>query len=116
MSVALSQATAEIFHTLGHPVRIQVLELLQGGPVAVRDMLGLIEVESSTLSQQRAVLRRAGVVTARRDGATVVYELGSIDVAELLRGVRRILADLIAGRGELLAELRDADAGRPRPG
>lgn len=113
MSVALSQAEAEFFRTLGHPVRVRVLELLQRGPVAVRDMLGLIEVESSTLSQQLAVLRRAGIVTATRDGATVVYALSSADVAVLLRAARRILTDLIAGQGELLAELRDAGHSRP---
>jgi len=32
MSVPLYQAKAELFRTLGHPVRIRVLELLQDGP------------------------------------------------------------------------------------
>ncbi|MEO3874795.1 hypothetical protein ABGB18_38925 [Nonomuraea sp. B12E4] len=72
----------------------------------------VIEVESSTFPQRLAVLRRAGVVTARRDGATVVHESGRADVADLPRAARRILTDLIAGRGEL----RAANAGRPRPG
>ncbi|WP_285703013.1 metalloregulator ArsR/SmtB family transcription factor [Microtetraspora sp. NBRC 16547] len=113
MPVPLYQAKAEFFRTLGHPVRIRVLELLQDGPLPVRDLLAGIEVEASNLSQQLAVLRRAGIVTSTREGSTVVYALSSKDVADLLRAARRILTDMIAGQGELLAELREAEHTRP---
>ncbi|MEQ4721796.1 metalloregulator ArsR/SmtB family transcription factor [Nonomuraea sp. B19D2] len=116
MPVPLYQAKAEFFRTLGHPVRIQVLMLLQRGPLSVRDMLTSIEVEPSNMSQQLAVLRRAGIVTASREGSTVIYALSSTDVADLLQAARRILTDMIAGQGELLAELRRADTHPPRPG
>ncbi|MBH5336102.1 winged helix-turn-helix transcriptional regulator [Streptomyces pactum] len=108
MSVPLYQAKAEFFRMLGHPVRIRVLELLQDGPKPVRELLAAIEVEPPSLSQQLAVLRRSGIVTSRREGATVVYELAGGDVAELLRAARRILTEMLAGRDELLAELRGA--------
>ncbi|WP_433238529.1 ArsR/SmtB family transcription factor [Streptosporangium sp. CA-135522] len=106
MSVPLYQAKAELFRTLGHPVRIRVLELLQDGPLPVRDLLSAIDVEASSLSQQLAVLRRAGIVSATREGATVVYALSTPDVARLMAATRWILAELLAGQGELLAELR----------
>ncbi|MER5430247.1 metalloregulator ArsR/SmtB family transcription factor [Streptomyces sp. NPDC002588] len=111
MSVPLYQAKAEFFRLLGHPVRIRVLELLQGGPMPVRDLLAEIEVEPSGLSQQLAVLRRAGIVTSRRDGSTVVYALASGDVADLMQAARRILTEMLTGRNELLAELREAEVG-----
>src|SRR3569623_725466 len=75
MPVPLYQAKAEFFRMLGHPVRIRVLELLQDGPMAVRDLLADLQIEASSLSQQLAVLRRSGIVTAPRDGSTVVYAL-----------------------------------------
>ncbi|MCX4903999.1 helix-turn-helix transcriptional regulator [Streptomyces sp. NBC_00878] len=109
MSVPLYQAKAEFFRMLGHPVRIRVLELLRDGPMPVRDLLAAIEVEPSSLSQQLAVLRRSGIVTSKREGSTVVYALASGDVADLMRAARRILTELLAGRNELLAELRDAE-------
>ncbi|MGH8882024.1 MAG: ArsR/SmtB family transcription factor, partial [Stackebrandtia sp.] len=111
MPVPLYQAKAELFKTLGHPVRIRVLELLCEEPRPVRDLLAAIEVEASNLSQQLAVLRRAGIVTARREGGTVMYELAGGDVSELMRAARRILTELLTGQGELLAELK---ADRPR--
>jgi ArsR family transcriptional regulator len=106
VQVPLYQAKAEFFRMLGHPVRIRVLELLQDGPMPVRDLLAAIEVE---LSQQLAVLRRSGIVTATRTGSTVMYELAGGDVAELLRAARRILTELLAGQGDLLAELRQSE-------
>ncbi|MGI5170218.1 ArsR/SmtB family transcription factor [Spirillospora sp. CA-253888] len=110
MPVPLYQAKAELFKTLGHPVRIRVLELLCEGPKAVRDLLAAIDIEASSLSQQLAVLRRAGIVIAHRQGATVVYELAGADVSELMRAARRILTDLLADQGLLLDALQ-ADPG-----
>ncbi|MFC4469907.1 ArsR/SmtB family transcription factor [Streptomyces xiangluensis] len=109
MSVPLYQAKAEFFRMLGHPVRIRVLELLQDGPMPVRELRARIEVEPSSLSQQLAVLRRSGIVSSRREGSTVVYALASGDVADLMKAARRILTEMLAGRNELLAELRDAE-------
>ncbi|MCZ4101543.1 winged helix-turn-helix transcriptional regulator [Streptomyces sp. So13.3] len=110
MQIPLYQAKAEFFRMLGHPVRIRVLELLQAGPMPVRDLLAAIEVEPSNLSQQLAVLRRSGIVVASRSGATVNYELAGADVADLLQAARRTLGQLLAGQEGLLAELH-ADQG-----
>ncbi|MFI5530237.1 ArsR/SmtB family transcription factor [Kitasatospora sp. NPDC051853] len=105
-AVPLYQLKAEFFRTLGHPARIRVLELLQDGPLPVRDLLAALEIEASSLSQQLAVLRRSNLVTATREGNTVVYELSTPDVAELLRAARRILTTMITDQGHLLAQLR----------
>ena len=59
----------------------------------------------SAVSQQLAVLRRSGIVTATRDGSTVVYALAGGDVADLMKAARRILTQMLSGRNELLAEL-----------
>ncbi|MDT0447999.1 MULTISPECIES: ArsR/SmtB family transcription factor [Streptomyces] len=114
MRVPLYQAKAEFFRMLGHPVRIRVLELLQDGPMPVRDLLAEIGVEPSSLSQQLAVLRRSGIVTATREGSTVVYALAGGDVAELLGAARRILAQVLSGQEELLTELRGAESAAER--
>ncbi|CAM5290758.1 MULTISPECIES: helix-turn-helix transcriptional regulator [Streptomyces] len=113
MSVPLYQAKAEFFRMLGHPVRIRVLELLQDGPMPVRDLLAAIEVEAPGLSQQLAVLRRSGIVTSTRQGSTVVYALAGGDVADLMRAARRILTEMLAGKGQLLAELKEAEVVAP---
>lgn len=110
MGIALHQAKAELFRTMGHPVRVRVLELLQEHPRAVHELLAAIDVEPSNLSQQLAVLRRAGLVASSREGATVRYTLATADVSDVMSAARRILTELLADRQELLDELRAAGA------
>lgn len=106
MSRPLYQAKADFFKTLGHPARIRVLELLSEREHAVAEMLPEVGIEAAHLSQQLAVLRRAGLVTTRKVGSTVYYSLTSPDVADLLRVARQILTGVLAGQIELLDDLR----------
>lgn len=115
VSIPLYQAKAEFFRMLGHPVRIRVLELLGDGPRPVRELLAETGIEASSLSQQLAVLRRAGIVVSTRDGATVSYALAGPDVADLMRAARRILTEMLTGQSELLDALREP-SGRPPDG
>jgi ArsR family transcriptional regulator len=113
MTTPLHQLKAEFFKTLGHPARIRVLELLSEREMLVSELLPELGLEASNLSQQLAVLRRAGLVTARREGSQVVYALTSPRVAELLAVARGILTSVLSDQVELLDGLRaDASASR----
>ncbi|MFK0292588.1 ArsR/SmtB family transcription factor [Streptomyces sp. NPDC090442] len=114
MSTPLYRLKAEFFKTLGHPVRIRVLELLSQREHAVAEMLPEVGVEPANLSQQLAVLRRMNLVTTRKEGSTVYYALTSPHVAELLRVARAILSGVLAGQAELLADLQGGQ-GEPSP-
>ena len=95
MGVPLYQAKAEFFKTLGHPVRIRLLELLCERDHAVYELLQEIAIEPSNLSQQLAVLRRTQLVVSRRQAGEVIYSLSAPEVRDLLLAARRILTDLI---------------------
>jgi DNA-binding transcriptional ArsR family regulator len=109
-SEPLYKLKGEFFKTLGHPARIRVLELLAERDRAVAEMLPEVGLESSNLSQQLGVLRRAGVVTARKDGNTVIYSIASPDIAELLAVARKLLTIVLSDRVAVLEDLR---AGSP---
>jgi DNA-binding transcriptional ArsR family regulator len=104
--VPLYQAKAEFFRTLGHPARIRVLELLSERDHAVHELLAQIEIEPSNLSQQLAVLRRAGLVAQHRAGSEVRYAIAAPEVRELLVAARTILLGLLDDQSALKAELR----------
>jgi len=106
MSTPLYQLKAEFFKTLGHPTRIRVLELLGQRERAVSELLPEVDVEPANLSQQLAVLRRAGLVVTRKEGSSVYYSLTSPEVAELLRVARVILTEVLTGQVGLLEDLR----------
>ena len=111
MPVPLYQAKAEFFRTLGHPARIRVLELLCEREHAVHELLDHIEIEQSNLSQQLGVLRRAGLVTHRREAGEVLYAISVPEVRDLLLAARRILLGIISDQEGLKSQL-----GADRPG
>lgn len=112
MAVPLYQAKAEFFKALGHPARIRILELLSERDHAVHELLDAIDIEPSNLSQQLAVLRRAGLIDQRREHGEVLYAISVPAVRDLLLAARSILLGLIEDRDGLKAGLR-APAGRP---
>ena len=102
----LSEIKAELFKALAHPARIRVLEVLAGGERAVGELTPLVGIEASHLSQQLAVLRRARLVTWRKDGARVLYAIRDPELIELLAVAKRLLINALAETEDLLAGLR----------
>lgn len=107
VSRPIYQMKAEFFKTLGHPARIRVLELLSEREHSVSEMLPEVGIEPAHLSQQLAVLRRANLVTTRKEGSTVYYTLASPHVADLLAVARLILSGVLTGQADLLRDLHD---------
>ncbi len=113
MTQPLYKLKAEFFKTLGHPARVRILELLTERDRAVAELLPEVGLESSNLSQQLGVLRRAGVVTASKDGNTVTYSIASPLIAELMAVARRVLTGMLSGQVAILEDLRASEsAGR----
>ncbi len=107
MTTPLYELKAEFFKTLAHPGRIRALELLSTGEMSVGELQSQIGLEPSHLSQQLAVLRRAGLVVTRRQGTSVYYSLSSPELAELLAVARRFLTARLTGQADLLRDLAD---------
>ena len=105
MPVPLHEAKAALFRTIGHPIRIRVLELLCEREHVVHELLANMEVEPSTLSQQLGILRRAGIVRQQRIGGEVRYSLMVPSIRELLAAARNTLGLLLADQAQLQADL-----------
>ena len=69
-------------------------------------------LDQSTVSQQLAVLRAKHIVTARKEGTTVRYEVRDPLVGALLDVARRIFNNQLAGTQTMLRALRK-EARRP---
>jgi DNA-binding transcriptional ArsR family regulator len=98
----LDALKAEFFRALAHPTRIRILELLVTGDRTVAELLTAVGVEASNLSQQLGVLRRAGTVSARRQGNAVTYSIASPHIAELLAVARTVLSGLLSNQAGAL--------------
>lgn len=92
------QRKAEFFHTLGHPVRVRVLERLGDRPRTVRDLLDEVGSEAAV-----------GSVAAGGDPPEAARRSvlpGGPEVVNLMQTARGILANLLVRQHELLDTLR----------
>ena len=115
-SVPLSEVKADLFKALAHPARIRILEVLSDGEQSVGAMQPMVGIESSHLSQQLGVLRRAGVVVARKEGSSVIYAVKDPLVVELLGVAKRFLLASLTETRSLLDDLHASVGGAERAG
>lgn len=72
----------------------------------MHELLAEIEIEPSNLSQQLAVLRRAGLVHQYREAGEVRYAVALPEVRSLLLAARRLLTTLIDEQAGLREQLQ----------
>lgn len=120
----------QIHKAIGHPVRLRLLAVLRTGPLCVCQMTVVVRLAASTVSEHLSELRKAGLVTERKEGRWVEYRLsdaalgdGTLDAiwpaleddreakadAVLVRELRRVPVDELCSVDLDLARLR-----RPR--
>jgi ArsR family transcriptional regulator len=66
---------AQIFYALAHPVRLEILELLRDGEACVCHIQAMLDQRQAYVSQHLNVLRKAGLVSSRKDGQRVYYQI-----------------------------------------
>ena len=101
---------AELFKALAHPARIRILEHLRAGERTVSDLQALLEIESSTASQQLAILRSRSIVEGRKQGTSVFYRVTDPLIFDLLAVARQIFANHVVDL-QAMAEASPAAAG-----
>jgi len=84
---AFARTAAESIQALSAPSRLRILARLHTRPASVNEIAAAVGMESSAVSHQLRLLRHLGLVTGRRDGRQVVYELYDDHVADLLEQV-----------------------------
>ncbi len=75
---------AEILKTISHPIRLEVLELLEErSPQSVAEILLQIDVEQSLLSHHLTKMKDRGILNAAREGRNIYYELEFKEITKI---------------------------------
>ncbi|MAM00023.1 MAG: ArsR family transcriptional regulator [Alteromonadaceae bacterium] len=123
---ALFDTLAQVGKAMGNGHRLTLLERLSQGEAPVETLSSCADLTVGNTSQHLQHLRRAGLVTARRDGRQIFYRLTDERIMQLMclmRGIaetnlaemERLLGKLFPesdGAGELEAISRDALRGK----
>lgn len=81
---------------LGDPTRRAIFERLRRGPRSVGELAEGLPVSRPAVSQHLRVLRKAGLVTERREGTRRLYRVEFDGVAELRDYFESFWADVLA--------------------
>lgn len=83
-------AASDLLKSLSHPHRLMILCQLAEHECSVGQLAEFLNARDSTVSQHLALLRKDGMVIARRDGQTIWYAIASEAARELVRTLYRI--------------------------
>ena len=83
MAAAADEAS-ELLKSLGNRHRLLILCQLTDGERSVGDLATFLKLRDSTVSQHLSLLRRDGLVRARRDGQTIWYSIASPSARRVL--------------------------------
>ncbi|MDP2779940.1 metalloregulator ArsR/SmtB family transcription factor [Devosia sp.] len=94
--LALFEQFALVAKTLGHPQRLELIEQLGQGPRSVDLLAEKLGAPIANVSQHLQTMRRAGLVTAARQGKFVVYRLADASVLAAMQAIQRVAENNLA--------------------
>jgi len=89
MESAADQAS-ELLKALSNRHRLLIICQLIDGERSVGELAEFLNLRDSTVSQHLALLRKDGLVAARRDAQTIYYSIASTPAREILKTLYQI--------------------------
>jgi ArsR family transcriptional regulator, virulence genes transcriptional regulator len=94
MNIGVMEAAAdrasELLKALANRHRLLIVCQLIDGERSVGDLAEFLGLRDSTVSQHLALLRKDGLVSARRDAQTIYYSIASDPAREILTALYRV--------------------------
>ena len=84
MDEKVYEAEAEYFKALSHPTRIKIVQYLKEGERCVCEIVPYLKEEQSNVSRHLAALKRAGILSSRKEGVSVYYKVQDENVYKIL--------------------------------
>ncbi|MBS0333891.1 MAG: winged helix-turn-helix transcriptional regulator [Proteobacteria bacterium] len=107
-------ANALAFSALADPTRREVFERLADGPKAVGELADGMPVSRPAVSQHLKVLKEAGLVTDRAEGARRVYQIDPQGLGQIRAWLDRFWDQALeAFRAEVERDIDDEQGDRP---
>jgi DNA-binding transcriptional ArsR family regulator len=82
--LAAADQAAELLKALGNRHRLLILCQLTNGERSVGGLAAFLRLRDSTVSQHLSLLRKDGLVQARRDGQTIWYSIANARARKVL--------------------------------
>lgn len=100
---------AELCRTMGNAARLEIVHLLQSGPMHVGDMARALGLSQATVSRHVSALRNAGIVMSERKKEGIFYRIANTKIVKVCELMREILSEESARRAQIGVAIHDAD-------
>ena len=76
---------AEMLRTLGHPLRLKMVECLVSDECNVNKIINIFNIPQSTVSQHLGILKSRGVVVVRKEGVRRCYKVTDKRIGRIIK-------------------------------
>ncbi len=83
----------KFFKGLGDPTRLRIVENLLEEERNVSELIKLVGVPQSNISNHLACLKWCGYITSRKEGTSVFYQITDPRVRKIVELAREVIAD-----------------------
>jgi DNA-binding transcriptional ArsR family regulator len=77
------ELVAARFKVMSEPVRLRILQELEGGEMSVNEVTEAVESTQPNVSKHLKMMQEAGLVSRRQEGNTVYYSIADASVFEI---------------------------------
>ena len=96
--VGNAKRASDFLKALAHESRLMILCILAEGEKSVSELEDLLNLRQPTVSQQLARLRADGLVSARRDGKAIYYNLASAEARVVIGAIYEVFCKKLRKR------------------
>ena len=82
---------SDLFKAMNHPVRLAILDILRVDEACVCHLEAVLGQRQAYISQQLSVLRDQGIITDRRDGWNVFYQVSEPKIFAIMDIARELV-------------------------
>ena len=102
MSSELYQLQADVCKAIAHPTRIEILQLLREGERCVCEIFPAMKIEQPNVSRHLSVLKKAGILSSRKEGLKVIYTVNDQRIYQALDLITDILREQLNSKQSIL--------------
>ena len=104
MNPNIFEMHAEICKVFTSSKRLEIINALRDGEKSVSELVDLLNIRQANLSQHLAILREKGVVTMRKEGQNIFYEVANPKILQACDLMREVLLEKLSAQQLLIKE------------
>jgi len=105
VDIDVFEMQAEICKTIANPTRLRILHVLREGEKSVGELVELLGLKQSNLSQHLSIMKQATILKTRKQGSNIYYSVAYPKINTACDLVRELLIESIGRKQELSKNL-----------